>query len=271
LVSGLMTLAGGQPLAAPRLAIAQLPMHWSIEPNLAGMLDAMEQARGEGAQICSFAELALTGFHRQIASQAVPALVGPAIEQLQDACARMSLAINFGAPTFGADGKPLNSHVFIDEQGRWVGTVSKIGLTPAEATFFEAGVDRNVARLQGICCSAVICREIEDAADIALQLPAGTADLLFWPGQMRPDPAKPVIDPPAHVVQAQELAQALACYIVQANWPQALNRPEESRHTGHSAVIAPDGRLLFRLPEEGFGLGVFDLGSTEFDWHPVPS
>jgi predicted amidohydrolase len=271
LVQGQALVSGGRPFQPHRLCIAQLPMHWSIGPNLAGMLGAMERAKGEGAGICSFAELALTGFHRQIASQAVPELVGPAIEQLQAACARLGLAINFGAPTFAADGKPLNSHLFIDEHGTWVGTVSKIGLTAPEATFFQPGTERGLARLQGLQCSAVICREIEDAADIALQLQVGSAALLFWPGQMRPDPAKPVVDPPEHVVQAQALAQALGCYIVQANWPQALNRPEESRHTGHSAVISPDGKLLFRLPEEGFGLGVFDLGSTGFDWHPLPA
>ena len=255
----------------PRLAIAQLPMYWAIEPNLACMLAAMERARDEGAALCGFSELALTGFHREIASQARPERVGPAVQQLQEACARLGLAISFGAPTFCPDGSPLNSQLFIDEQGQWAGTVSKIGLTAPEATFFRRGADRGVALLQGLRCSAVICREIEDSADILQQLPAGSADIVFWPGQMRPDPAKPFTDPPRHVVQAQELARTLACHLLQANWPQALNRPEESRHTGHSAVIAPDGRLLFRLPEEGLGVGVFELGSADFDWHPMPA
>ena len=36
------------------------------------------------------------------------------------------------------------------------------------------------------------------------------------------------IDAPAHVVQAQALARSLSAYVVQTNWPNALNRTEES-------------------------------------------
>jgi hypothetical protein len=91
---------------------------------------------------------------------------------------------------------------------------------------------------------------------------------MFWPGQMGPDRDKPPVDPPEHVVQAQQLAKAVQAYVVQANWPNALNRPEESRHTGRSAVIAPDGELLFRLPEEAAGVGIFALGDRTYEWYP---
>jgi hypothetical protein len=57
---------------------------------------------------------------------------------------------------------------------------------------------------------------------------------------------------------------------VQTIWPNALNRPEESARTGHSACIAPDGELLFRLPMQGYGVGVFTLGDRHYRWHPVP-
>ena len=83
---------------------------------------------------------------------------------------------------------------------------------------------------------------------------------------MRTDPDKPPIDPPEHVTQAQRLAKSVGACIVQANWPNALHRPEECEHTGRSAVIAPDGELLFRLPAQAPGVAVFDLGARRFDW-----
>jgi predicted amidohydrolase len=83
---------------------------------------------------------------------------------------------------------------------------------------------------------------------------------------MRPDPDKPVQEPPVHVAQAQAMARALGCFIVQANWPNALNRPEESVDNGHSAVISPDGELMFRLPRAEPGIGPFELGASDYEW-----
>ena len=57
-------------------------------------------------------------------------------------------------------------------------------------------------------------------------------------------------------------------YVVQTNWPNALNRPEESVEGGSSSVAAPDGELLFRLPSQASGIAVFTLGERAFEWHP---
>lgn len=251
----------------PRIAIGQLQMHWTIEANMASILDAIELAQDRGAGICTFPELAVTGFHREIASQAKPELVAPQVKKLQEVCARRAVAICVGAPSFGDHDARFNSHLFIDELGQLVSVVSKIGLTAPEATFFRPGAGRPVSVLHGMRCSAVICREIEDEAQVLEQLKAGSVDLVFWPGQMRPDPDKPVTDPPEHVVQAQQLARSLNAHVIQANWPNALNRPQESEHTGHSAVIDPSGELLFRLPRQRSGVAVFALGEPEYEWH----
>jgi omega-amidase len=243
-------------------------MHWTIEANMSSILDAIDLAHGRGATILALPELAVTGFHREIVSLAKPALIAPQVQRLREMCARRSIAVAIGAPTFGDDDIRFNSHIFINELGALVAAVSKIGLTAPEATFFSPGLCRPVSILQGVRCTAVICREIEDHAEVCAQVPAGGVDLVFWPGQMRPDPDKPFTDPPAHVIQAQHLAKALGAHIIQANWPNALNRPEESEHTGHSAVIASSGELLFRLPEHSSGIAVFTMGDHNFEWHP---
>jgi len=83
---------------------------------------------------------------------------------------------------------------------------------------------------------------------------------------MRPDPEKPATDHPEHVAQAQALAARLNAYVVQANWPNALNRPSESADTGLSAVIDPTGSLAFRAPKAQPGVAVFTLGDRQCSW-----
>ena len=250
------------------VAIAQLRMHWTLEANGAEIEAAMRRARAEGAAICAFAELALTGFHRGIVTEGVPDKVGPALDHVCALAGELGLAVAIGAPSFGTSGARFNSHLLIDERGVLQARVHKIGLTAPEATFFQPGRDRPVARLQGLRCSAVICREIEDHGPVLEQLHAGAPELVFWPGQMRPDPDQPPMDPPQHVQDAMRLARDSGAWIVQSNWPNALNRPEESAHCGASACISPDGELVFRLPEEGCGIGLFTLGERSARWLP---
>ncbi len=250
-----------------RVAIAQVTMHWTTGENMAAIGQTMALAQSRGASICGFSEMAVTGFHRQIAREALPELVDPAVRQLQAECARLSVAIAVGAPTFAATGKRFLSHLLIDEQGELVARVHKQGLTAPEATFFERGSARPVGRLQGLRCSAVICREVEDLAQVSRELPAGSVDLIFVPGALRQDPEKPRTEPPEYVLNIQRLARATGAYVVQTNWPNALNRPQESVDGGESTVAGPDGEILLRLPRQASGVGVFALGESSFEWH----
>lgn len=251
-----------------RVAIAQITMHWTTAENVASMRSAMDLAHARGARLCGFSELAVTGFHRCIAREARPDVVSPAVHALQAHAATLSLGIAAGAPTFDRDGAIYNSHLLIDERGTTVATVPKRGLTDPEATFFKRGASRPIANLQGLRCSAVICREVEDLALVCSELPPGTVDLIFVPGALRQDPEKPRTDPPEYVRHIQRLAAAARAHVVQTNWPNALNRPEESVDGGGSTVASPDGELVFRLPAQAAGVGVFTLGQRHFEWHP---
>ena len=253
-----------------RIAIAQIAMRWSTQENLQAILRAMDLAHSEGAQLCGFSELAVTGFHREIMREAVSAPVLSAIQEIQAKCAQRSMAVAVGSPTFGTDAAKYNSHLLINESGQLTATVSKQGLTDPEATFFERGSSRPVGRLHGLACSAVICREVGDLEAVSAELEPGTADLIFVPGALRQDPAKPKTEPPEYVQDIQRLAAATRAFVVHTNWPNALNRPEESAEGGGSTVAAPGGEVLFRLPRRAAGVGVFNLGERSFQWHPEP-
>jgi predicted amidohydrolase len=228
----------------------------------------MDLAHSQGAQICGFSELAVTGFHRHIAREAVPDVVASAIRELRTHGANLSLGIALGAPAFGEDGAIHISHHLLDERGNTAAVITKRGLTATEATFFKPGDSRPVGRLHGLRCSAVICREVEDIDLVAGELPPGTVDLIFVPGALRQDPEKPRTDPPEYVRNIQRLARATKAYVVQTNWPNALNRPEESAEGGGSTVASPDGEVLLRLPAQACGVGIFTLGERSFNWHP---
>jgi predicted amidohydrolase len=255
------------------LAIAQIAMHWTLADNVRAMKSALHIARREGAALCAFSELALTGFHRRIVEWARPEVSQPALAEVRAEAKALGVAAVLGAPTYRSDEARLNSHLFIDPTGAVVGTVSKIGLTEPEATFFAAGIERPVVPLLGRRCTAVLCREIEDLDTVVPALAPARPEWIFWPGLMSPDRTRALTaaeqGTPEFIAQAQALAKALGAFVFQTNWPNALNRPEESVNLGGSACIDPEGRLLFRLPQDQSGLGVFDLGASQFDWHPI--
>ena len=248
------------------LAIAQPAMHWSGNDNTIGMLAILARAAEARAAICVFPELAVTGYHRQIGGAAKPELVDRWVAAVTEACAKHRIAAAFGAPTFGEDGRIFNSYLFVEATGVVVGHVEKAGLTPPEVTFFATGRVRQTVELQGLRCSAVICREVEDFAEVCADLEHQAPDVIFWPGLMGPEPGTEHIDPPSHVVQAQRLAARLGAHVVQSNWPVSLNYPELGVNTGKSVVIGPGGDIAFALPRAEAGLAVFTLGNDIHDW-----
>jgi len=241
-------------------------MEWSAEENTRSILNAVAHAAAEGAQLCVFPELAVTGFHRQIRAQATPDLVESRLRAIEQACAAHSVAAAVGAPTFGDGGRVFNSCVLLTEYGERVGSIEKNGLTPAEETFLTRGTARPAHDLLARPCTAVLCREIEDLLEVRAQLSGVTPELIFWPGAMRPavDGSEP--DPEAHVKKAQQLALGTKAFIVQANWPNSLNYPEESTYAGQSVVISPAGEVLMRLPVAEAGVAVFLLGESAYGW-----
>jgi predicted amidohydrolase len=260
-------LANTNFVAPLRIAIGQLNMCWSGEENTRAIVRALALAAAQGAQVCVFPELAITGFHRQIRSEAQPERVQMWLRRVQEACAAHAIAASLGLPTFGQAGAIYNSNVFIDASGTPAGTVEKNGLTPAEETFFTRGTARPVHAFMGHACSVVLCREIEDLAQVSAQLPHGAAQLLFWPGAMRPAVDGSETDPEAIVKRGQAMARATGAYLIQANWPNSLNYPQESTFAGQSVVIDSSGTILLRLPVAQPGVAVFTLGSADYAWH----
>jgi hypothetical protein len=118
----------------------------------------------------------------------------------------------------------------------------------------------------------VLCREVEDLALVQAHLPAGAAELVFWPGALGRAPENRDETWVDCVPLAQRLARQQRAWVVQNNWPNALNNPDspDLLHLGGSKVFSPTGELLLTLPMCRPGVATFELGATEFVWDALP-
>lgn len=247
------------------IAIAQMSMAWTTADNTQTILKYLRIASEHQANICVFPELAITGFHRRIREEATAEIVAPALDAVRDACAKHSIAAVLGTPLFRESGAVVNAVEYINRTGNTVGYVEKIGITPAEATFLEAGNSRPILQFEGLRSTSIICREALDRDQLCSELSPDAIDVIFWPGIMRPDPERPD-RAEHHIDDACALAAHTRAYVVQSNWPDSLNYPEESAEQGHSVVISPEAEILFRLPKAAAGVGFFEYGKTTLRW-----
>lgn len=239
-------------------------MHWTLAGNLGETLAALKAAAAAGAVGCVCTELAVTGFHRRLPELIDATALADAEAQLRAACARLGLAAAVGLPTLLPDGAVLNSHVYIDADGREVGRVHKRGLTPSEATFFTAGGPRGWAPLAGAHVSSVLCREMLDGASLLPELAAsapqdGAPRVIFWPSYVGESDEAAAAACKAYRAGACALAAALGAWVLQSNWPEGLNLPGATGFGG-SVVIDPAGRVHDRLPMDRAAICLARLG-----------
>jgi predicted amidohydrolase len=251
-------------VSAPRWAVAQPRMHWTLEGNLGEVLAALESAAAAGVDGCVCTELALTGFHRNVPEQLDRAALADAERQLREACARLGVCAVVGLPTLADGGRVFSSHLCIDASGRDLGRVHKRGLTPSEATFFTAGGPRGWTTFGGVLATSVLCREMLDGAalvpELAAALPANGARprVIFWPSYISR------VDAPlwqAYLEGATAMARALDAWVLHSNWAESLNEPG-ARGFGAGVVIAPDGGTLQTLPADAAAQVVVKLDSA---------
>ena len=263
------------PIQPLRLAVAQPAMYWTTDENTLRIIATIKVAAAQGARLCVFPELALTGFHRRIREQALPDVVAPALLRVCGACREHAVACMLGTPTFADDGVVLNSYIFIGADGVVGTAMSKNGPTAAELTFFQRGAGRPVLQFEGHACTTVMCREVEDLDEVAAQLQHDAVDVVFWPSLTGQAPGTVLDSPEAtedlgYFRRAGLVAQRLGAYVVQSNWPQALNTPDHT-HLGESKVYDAAGEVLLTLPRDEAGVGVFTLGERDYHWTPLPA
>ncbi len=248
------------------IAIAQVPMRWTILESLAVTEAALHIAAQEGSHLAVFPELSATGFHREV-PQEITRLESDnshLIDRLRTACQSSDIAGWFGIPYF-EQSKIFNSYLLISSSGEVLCKVDKNGLMPNEHRLFTPGNGRPCSNFKAIEMSAVICREVADTDAITHQFAQQPPEILVWPGYVSNLVAEDENVPDGTKAQAAALAAALGCVLIQCNWADALNQPGR-QDLGGSSVINHLGEVVWNCPWGKSGLGIIEVDRLQCRW-----
>jgi predicted amidohydrolase len=110
-----------------RIAIAQIAMHWTTSENVTAIQRTMFVAKSAHADLCCFSELAVNGFHREIAREAKRDIVTPALNAITESASHLALAVAVGAPAITPDDRRFIAHYLINGRGTVVAEVQSGG------------------------------------------------------------------------------------------------------------------------------------------------
>ncbi len=247
------------------VATAQMSMSWTTEENVQTILDTNASAARLGVRAIYYPELAVTGYHREIVREVHNYLSDQHYwNSLKQSAVENELYLCVGHP-MSKNGEVFNAYSCINPNGVCLGEIFKNGITETERLVFSAGKDRSVWSIENLIVSAFICREAADIHSLKNQFENQGIQLLAWPGyignKLFPDPRRPE----GTREQAVAISKCLSTHIIQSNWADSLNNPEQ-KDLGGSVVLDRTGVLIGCCPDSIPGLGLFDMSSSEFRW-----
>lgn len=165
------TTSTALPACALRIALVQCAAHaHDSAGNLERMRHWAERAQAQGAQVVVFPEMGVTGYNIGAAAvqQGACARDGAYFAAVARICTTLGLAIVFGYPERGADGRVYNAAQWINAQGQSELNYRKTHLYGAldRAQFSAGGVvdgAQGLVTLNGWRIGVLICYDLEFA------------------------------------------------------------------------------------------------------------
>ncbi len=145
-----------------RIALASIASDFGrTTVNLERMLDMIDQAALQQAQLVCFPELSLQGYHRdaQRMRREAEAIDGPSCSKLLEAARRHGLVVSVGM-ALNVGPKVHNAQVFLTPDGPR-GFAAKVHLGPVETALFDEGDQWPVIDLEFVKVGTVICYDAE--------------------------------------------------------------------------------------------------------------
>jgi predicted amidohydrolase len=240
-----------------RIAVFQGPLEsGDVAQNLNRLQRAAGEAAAQGARLLICPEMFLTGYN--IGSKAVRRLAepadGPSAMWAAGIAREAGLALLYGYPEAGEDGKIYNAALLVDRDGRRLANYRKTHLFgPDERDAFAPGDGpAAVAELDGIKLGILICYDVEFPENVRLLALAG-ADLVVVPTAL--------MEPYGFVAKTMVSVRAYEnqIFLVYAN---RCGQEGELSYYGLSCVVGPDGFDLARAGS-GEALIVADLDPAQ--------
>ncbi len=223
-----------------RVALLQGP---SLPDTLAALRQAATNAAADGAQLLVLPELFLTGYN--IGADALRARAeaadGPAAAQAAAIAREAGLALLFGYPERGADGRLYNSALLLGPAGEKLANYRKTHLFgDMERAIFTPGDEPFVlAEVGGMRMGVLVCYDVE-FPELVRGLALRGAGLVAVPtALMQPYHFIPRMMLPVRAYENQ-------VFMIYAN---RCGTEANMEYVGESCIVAPDGSVLARAGE----------------------
>ena len=236
-----------------KIGIVQMQMRWTVAQNLTTISGYIK--RLDVLDVLIFPELALSGFHRNIEAESKEILIQNAIVELQNLAKKYRTNLFFGAPKV-VGSNVFNSYLCISKTGQVIAQWDKVGLTESESQFFAKGSNRYVLDLDGTRCTTVICREVEDADWFISQVRSCSPEIIVWPSYISQSCNEDTVT--GYYSMASEIAKELDAFVLQCNWPQALN-DQNICGLGGSRIFGTDGQCLLSMPLDQLAISILEF------------
>jgi NAD+ synthase (glutamine-hydrolysing) len=239
-----------------RIAIAQLNFHiGNFNGNLKKMLDAVEQAKAQSADIVCFSELATVGYPPRdfLEFEDFIELAEATVEEL--AKAAQGIAIVVGSPTKNPvlEGKDHYNAAYFLADGKVLQKQYKT-LLPTydifdEYRYFEMATEWNVVAYKGKRIALTVC---EDIWNIGNENPLYTVSPMEELMPQKPDFILNLSASPFSYVQADARQQVVKANVERYGIPlfyiNHSGAQTELLFDGGSLVASPDGKIYDELP-----------------------
>lgn len=244
-----------------RIATIQMKMKWRCKANVETILLTNAYVAKFGVDVVIYPELSVTGYHREVREETDEVLLNPTLLSDISASARAhKLFVWVGVPKRTGVGIH-NTYQCYGSNGDLLGEIYKNGLTITEEILFSRGRKRPTFQIGAWNVSSFLCRESADLPILIQQFDGNQPDILFWPGYIGNQSA----NPEGTADQALGISKVLSAYVIQCNWANSLNSPDQ-KDLGGSIVTDRDGNLIGRCPDAEAGIGIVDLDTDRFYW-----
>ena len=224
-----------------KIGLAQTRQVGDFDVNTETILRFLEQAATRGVNIVCFPETQTVGYRVDIADRHEPCPVdrlNTLHAEVAARCANLGMACILGTETpleSDVTGKPYNSALVINEQGRILGVHHKTKLTPLDALAYSLGRTIETFELFGVRVGVLICFEALRFAETTAECVRQGAQIVFHPqnNTTRPNDWKIPIH---HAMITTRAAENTV-------WFASCNACLTPHQNSRSLVIAPDGRV----------------------------
>lgn len=237
-----------------KIGIAQIPMYWTVKENTETICKTITD--NQDVDVIVFPELAITGFHRSIKEETQASLITAALDKISVQCLESNTLTFVGHP-FIKNNKIYNAYSAINEQGNIDLVWKKVGLTPSEATFFEAGVNRTVLNHPLGSFSSIFCREASDVNLVVGELLSKSPSYIIWPSYIGDAKKEKNMTDINYDLGTKSIAKQLSAKVIQCNWAHSLNEPSRCG-LGGSKIFSTNGDITAQLPFDECCIGIFD-------------